>query len=380
MDLALNDEQELLRETFAQLFAAESSPDRVRAAEAAGFDEGLWKQLVETGAIGICVPETLGGAGACLFDAVLLAEQAGRHLVTGPLLEGIAATAALASLEASGARALLDDALGGRRIVSLALQIADGAPQLVPGGAVADAVLGLDGDDLVLVERSGSAGALANLGSLSLGEWDLGGRRPGQERTVLANGLRARQGWECARERWRLLMAAALGGLGHRAIEIGAAYASERVQFDRLIGAFQAIAHPLADSATAIEGGQVLVWRAVHAIAHDSPQAASLVPLAFAWLAEAAPEGARRALHTHGGYGLSLEYDIQLYLRRAKTWALLAGNPRDALVDAADRRWRGARVALPECGADEIGIDFGLGEKAEAFRREVRDFLERNPA
>ena len=57
-----------------------------------------------------------------------------------------------------------------------------------------------------------------------------------------------------------------------------------------------------------------------------------------------------RALHTHGGYGLSLEYDVQLYHRRAKAWALMAGDPRDAFVLGAERRWDGAEVALPDAG------------------------------
>ena len=53
MQLALTEEQELLQRTFADLFAAESSPERVRAAEGTGFDPGLWKHLVETGHLGI---------------------------------------------------------------------------------------------------------------------------------------------------------------------------------------------------------------------------------------------------------------------------------------------------------------------------------------
>jgi alkylation response protein AidB-like acyl-CoA dehydrogenase len=382
MNLALTEEQELVRDTFAQLFATESSPERVRGAEPTGFDAALWQQLVETGAIGIRVPEARGGADASLFDAVLLAEQAGRHLLSGPLLESIAVGSALSRLEAAEAHALVASAIEGSRVVSLALRPGDGEPQLVAGGAVADAVVGLDGNDLVIVERAGSAerpDPLANLGSCALAYWNLGAvSGDATTRTVIATGERAQQTFERAREEWRLLMAAALAGLGRRAVEIGAAYASERVQFDRLIGSFQAIAHPLADAAMALDGGKLLVWRAVQAIAEGAPGASSLVPMAFAWVAEAAPRAAHRALHTHGGYGLSHEYDIQLYHRRAKTWALLDGDPRDALLDAADRRWRGQQVALPEAG--EVTIDFGLGEKAEEFRLVVRRFLEAHPA
>ena len=89
MNLELMEEQQLLRDSFEQLLATESSCDRVRAAEATGFDPELWKHLVEVGALGVRVPEAQGGMGGSLLDAVLLAEQAGRHLVSGPLLEAI---------------------------------------------------------------------------------------------------------------------------------------------------------------------------------------------------------------------------------------------------------------------------------------------------
>jgi alkylation response protein AidB-like acyl-CoA dehydrogenase len=378
MHLELSEEQQLLRDTFDQLFAAESSPDRVRAAEARGFDPALWKQLVETGALGIRVPEEAGGAGGSLLEASLLAEQAGRHLATGPLVESIVACSALASLEDGAARALLARAIAGDAVVSFALapQCGSAAP-LVPGGAVATAVLGIHEDALVLVSRETAPEALPNLGAEALARWDLSAT-DGQTRAVLATGEAATETFERARDEWQLLKAAALCGLGNRALEIAAAYATERIQFDRPIGAFQAIAHPLANSASALQGGALLVWRALCALAEGDPTASGLIPLAFAWAAESAPVATGHALHTHGGYGLSDEYDIQLYFRRAKTWALLAGNPGDAFVAAADRRWRGEPVASPDPG--EVNVRFGLGEKAEAFRAEVRRFFEAHPA
>ena len=90
MHLELSEEQQLLRDTFDQLFGTESSPDRVRAAESSGFDKALWQQLIETGALGIRVPESAGGVGGTLLEAAVVAEQAGRHLATGPVIESIA--------------------------------------------------------------------------------------------------------------------------------------------------------------------------------------------------------------------------------------------------------------------------------------------------
>ncbi len=91
MQLGQSDEQELLRQAFADLFAAESSPERVRAAEPLGFDPGLWKHLIETGAVGMRVPEAQAGSAASPHDAAIVAEKAGRWIAPAPLLEAIAA-------------------------------------------------------------------------------------------------------------------------------------------------------------------------------------------------------------------------------------------------------------------------------------------------
>ena len=127
------------------------APSACALRKATGFDPGLWKHLIETGAIGIRVPEAQGGSGAGLHDAAILAEQAGRALASVPLVEAICAAGLLARIEGDAARALLAEILDGGCIPALALREVDrSAQQLVPGGAAADAVLALDGDALVL--------------------------------------------------------------------------------------------------------------------------------------------------------------------------------------------------------------------------------------
>jgi len=373
VNLDLTPEQKLLRETFDQLFATESSPNRVRESEASGSDPALWRHLADVGAFGVRVPADSGGAGGSLLDAVLLAEQAGRHLAPGPVIESITACAGLASLDHPKAHQLLDSALSGDCVLTFPAYCIDAGRTLVPGGAVATAALAFDGQTLVAAKRKTPPRREDDLGKGSFGYWDFGG----PETTVLAQGDAALACFESMREEWRLLTASALMGLGRRSIEIAAAYATERIQFDRPIGSFQAIAHPLAELATAIDGGAVLIWRAVEAIAKSSPNAGSLSALAFAWAAEQAPRATHRALHTHGGYGLCDEYDIQLFHRRAKAWALAGGDPRSAYLDAADRRWRGKKPALPTAG--DVQLDFSLGEMAEKFREEARRFFEAHP-
>ena len=108
---------------------------------------------------------------------------------------------------------------------------------------------------------------------------------------------------------------------------------------------------------TDADGAQLLVWWAVWSLAEGKEDAAALVSMAYWWAARTAGEAVAQSLHTFGGYGLSLEYDIQLYHRRAKALALTYGNPDLELDEAGRRLWLGAAVALPATG--DVGIDFG---------------------
>jgi alkylation response protein AidB-like acyl-CoA dehydrogenase len=371
MNLALTEEQELLRDTFADLFAAQSSPERVRRAEETGFDAELWRHLAETGALGIRVPEEHGGSGLGLLEAAILLFEAGRRLVTGPLAESVVACRLLAAL---GDPTLLASALSGETVVTFALHpLADGADLLLAGGGRAAAAVARRGDEVVLVRRPAQARAVRNLGAPGLARWP---DSPSRNVDALASGSRATEAFAAAREEWKLLTASYVAGLAREALRIAAAYASERIQFDRPIGTFQAVAHPLADSVTEVDAAWLLVHEALWAIATGRREAAALISMAFAWATPAATRAVRRSLHTHGGYGLSLEYDVQLYYRRAKAVPLLAGDPNDELLRVADRLWTGAPVALPDVGA--VPFDFELGEEAEAFRRVVRAFFEEN--
>jgi 3-oxochol-4-en-24-oyl-CoA dehydrogenase len=96
MNLGLSEEQTLLRDSFAKLLRAESTPARVRAAEPLGHDPALWKSLVEFGIPAMRVSEAAGGGGMSLLDAALIAEEAGRHLASAPLIESIVAARLLA--------------------------------------------------------------------------------------------------------------------------------------------------------------------------------------------------------------------------------------------------------------------------------------------
>jgi len=335
MDLSLSDEQEQLVETFRSFLAKESPPLLVREAEArGGFDRDLWNAVGALGGPGMGVDPAAGGAGAGLLDLELVAERFGAALAPVPVVEAWVSARLLAGAGAPGS-ALLERVLDDRPHVStLALHATrDGVARLVPGGAVATIVVGLDDGELVAVDDpTPEVHPVHNLGGAPLADRSL---RAGS-RTVLARGTDALARHQRAVDEWRVLTAGALVGLAGAALELGVEYAKQRHQFGVPIGSFQALAHRLADVATAVDGAQLLAREAAWAADEGEPDAVALARMAFLFAARAAQDTTAAALHVHGGYGFTLEYDVQLYLRRAKAWPLALGDPRRGALELAD--------------------------------------------
>ena len=321
MELGLGDEQQAIDELFASFFEKECPPERVRGAEPLGFDPELWMRFAETGAPGMGLPESEGGSAASVLDAALVAESLGRVLAPLPFIEHFVASRLLAR-----AGAAPDDLAPGAAIATLALRPVRGdtAP-LVPAGAVARHVVAKAGDELVLVSDEPLGRAPANFASLPLADRAVRNDTPG--RSVIAAGDEAARLFEGAVDEWRVLTSAALVGLSQRAFEIGLAYTKEREQFGRLIGSFQALQHGLADIAVLLDGARLLARKAAWAFAEAQQDAARLAGMAWVFCGDLAPVATGRALHYHGGVGFSLEYDIQLYHRRAKGWQLVLDDP-----------------------------------------------------
>lgn len=331
MDLDLTDDQVVLRDTVADLFDKEASVAVVRAAEPLGFDPALWQQVGAMGLAAIAVPEAAGGGGAGMVELALVAELLGRTLAPVPLVEAAVTTGLLAELGGGDLQPLVAQVVAGELLATLALHPAGDVARLVPAGAVADVVVARRGDELVVVRRDEPAAeAPPNLGSAPLATCPVPADAP-----VLGRGPLAVDAHRRARARWRALTACALAGLGRRALEIGVAYACDRHAFGVPVGSFQAVQHHLADDATALQGAELLARKAAWAQDAEHPAAAELATMGLLFAAEAAFRAASDSLHVHGGYGFTLEYDVQLYFRRAKAWALADGDPRVAYAALA---------------------------------------------
>jgi len=169
-----------------------------------------------------------------------------------------------------------------------------------------------------------------------------------------------------------------LVGLGQRALRMGANYARERIQFGVPIGGFQSIAHPLAECAIRIDGAGLLCQQAAWANSEDAGRFAMLCSMAFCWSAQSANLATDASFHTHGGYGFSTEYDIQLYFRRARALASIGGGHREGLQNVARQLVEPDATPRPPVSEGRSGMDFRLGPNAEAVQRDIRAFLREN--
>lgn len=352
MDLDFTEEHDMLREMVRGVCAEYAPLEVVRALEndERGVPEALWKQLVELGLVGILIPEEFGGQGQSLLEAAILYEELGRALAPSPhFVSAVLSASALviAGSEeqqqawlpgiAAGERFLtpawLEPRNGfGARGVQVRAQasgdgfVIDGAKMHVGHARIADrlVVLARTGDaeeaiDLFLVDPRSDGVTISqreNLGSETTFRVDLAGVRVSGADRIGAAG----SGWET----WQTVMqdavvlaAAQAAGGAKAALEMTVEYAKTREQFGKPLGAFQSISHYLADAATQIEGGSTLVYEA--AWRRSVGQDISLhAPLAKLFMCHAFRDVTAMCQQVWGGVGFTIEYDIQLYFRRAK--------------------------------------------------------------
>lgn len=324
MDLGFSSDQRDLFDAFEQFFSRESPPAVVRAAEALGHSPDLWRKLDAM---------EVWGSGASMADLAVIAETAGRWIAPVPFVEHAVASPVLA---AAG--------LAAADIATIAIRPADadGLWRLVPAGAVADVVIGLDGTELVAVRSTPPMHGPRNHASAPLADRSASDG----ERTVVGTMT----DFGTALARWKVLTSAALVGLASMALELAVGYVKERHQFGVPIGSFQAVQHGLADLPGSIDGARLLTHKAAAAIDNGAPGVCDVNsndvddPLALASMAilfagDVAAHATDRSLHFHGGYGFAEEYDIQLYYRRARGWALILGDPAAECLHLADRLW-----------------------------------------
>ncbi len=369
LDLEFDQEQELLRQTVRDVLAKHCSLEVVRAMEddPIGYPAPLWSQLGELDLIGLLLPDAYGGSGMSLIEGVALYQELGRalapspHFVSAVMSGGVLAAAgspaqkerwlrAIASGEAVLTPAWLEPENGfsSRGVATAATATGEGTGFRLHGlkrhvafASAADRLLVLarTGDapedvDLFLVDPSAPGVSLRQQFSIASDtqyEVTLADVAVSEEDRVGPAGS-GWVTWQQVLEPALVLLAAQAVGGARYALEITTQYALDRRQFDKPLGAFQALAHYLADAVTNLDGAEQLVHEAAWAGANGR-SLTSLAPMAKLFACSTFRDITAMAQQLFGGIGFTLDFDIQLYFRRAKQQQLMWANDR-ALEDA----------------------------------------------
>ncbi|MFI0909562.1 acyl-CoA dehydrogenase family protein [Streptomyces abikoensis] len=337
MRFALDAEQTAFGRSLDRMFAAADTPSAVRAWARGEHGPGraLWHRAADAGVFTLAAPGGLGGAGPLPVEVGVAFVEFGRHCVPGPLVETVAVTALLSRLaeagEAAPAKEWVPKLCAGRARVTLA------APA---GGPYA---LDADAADAVFVVKSGKDGAAAELWLAPghgpvLSSVDLARRlalpAAGGER--LAAGPAVGSAAAYARLWAAYATAAQALGVGHALLDRTVAHARRRVQFGTVIGSFQAVKHRLADALIGLEFARPLLYGAAVALAAGSPDARAEVAAAKAAACDAAYAAARTALQVHGAIGYTSEYELSLWLGKARALRQAWGSPEECRRDALE--------------------------------------------
>ncbi|WP_319448781.1 MULTISPECIES: acyl-CoA dehydrogenase family protein [unclassified Mycobacterium] len=326
LDYGLSEDHRDVQAAYGKFFRAHSPIETVRAAEATGFDEKLWKRLCTMGATTMAVPEEFGGDGASLVDLTLIAEEIGRTLAPVPWIDHVCTTRLLARLDALGPNETWTTGLlTGARLAGFDPQLhPTSGRRLLPSGAVADHIVVRDGERVVALAYDPRPAKVDNIARLPAAWID---PDVAAQSMVLGSGAVAVTTYLRAVYEWHLLTAAALVGLVDEAMTIAAEFAKTRYTLGVPIGTLQGISHPLANIAIAVQSGRNLTHRAAWYLDNEPDERPELACAAFVFIAEEASKAATAAAHVQGGLGVSLEAAATDYVLRARGWPLAGGDP-----------------------------------------------------
>ncbi len=328
-------------DTLRRLVAAAPEPI-YDAGQRAPWDEKLWAEIVSLGWTGLAIDEADGGANISLVGIAAMIEEVGRHALPSPLIPTLSASLALRAAGGDVAKAIMariaegataslaitdergswepEDAplLAFRQSGDLVLQ---GTARFVQDAFKADLLIvsaRVDGD-LVLCAVETNAHGLTleqdHIHDLTRDQASVhfDGVRVGADRIVCRDaGAVLRAAWPGL----LVLVSADLCGASEWLLQSTADYARERVQFDRPIGFFQAVKHPLVNAMVEIDRARSLLYHAAAEFDAGSQNAESAARMAKSAASDAAAFMSDRSIQLHGGIGFTWEYGIHIYFKR----------------------------------------------------------------
>jgi alkylation response protein AidB-like acyl-CoA dehydrogenase len=377
-DFGFREDETLLRDSVRKFLSDNAAVDRVRQVVArdhdeayqsdiqpAAYDDNLWKQMIELGWTSLAVPENAGGAGMKMVAVAALAEEAGRAALVSPLIATMSATCVLREADSDAAKSWLEKIVGGEA-ATLAITDENGSWEPGDTSITAEPQNGstvLSGTvHFVQDARKVSFFAVSARGDGGVGIYAVPADAPGltihpdqivdltrdQARVELRDVLvpssnvvaapgKGEEALARAMPALLTIVSADLCGAGEWQLQTTVEYAKVRTQFDRPLGFFQAVKHPLVNMMIEIDRAKSLVYNAACAIDSEPAVAERAARMAKSAASDMAAFCCGRSVQLHGGIGFTWECDVHIYFKRQKHNQMLYG-------DAAYQRTKLAEV------------------------------------
>jgi alkylation response protein AidB-like acyl-CoA dehydrogenase len=348
MNFTFSEDQLLFQESVRDFLVNEITTERIRQSweTDSGRDDALWAQLTELGLVGMTVPEEFGGLGMSELDFVLLAQECGYVALPEPLVHTVLVAVPMLK------------ELGGDLAETWLPKIASGEAKVIVGLEQNLLVEDAHVADLLLLERGGEVFALDSAQltlrhnesvdpsrKLYAVEFDQG-------IAPVATGEQAASLIAAALNRGALGCAAQALGLSQRMVDMSVQYTSERQQFGKPIGSFQAVKHHMANVAVRTEYAKAPVHRAAYAIANNQALSPLAVSHAKLVACEEANLAAKNSVQVHGAMGYTWEVDLHIFMKKA--WALA-----NTWGDAGFHKSRVGQTIFEKGAALGAGATFG---------------------
>jgi alkylation response protein AidB-like acyl-CoA dehydrogenase len=365
MALVLSEEQSMLRDSARGLISDKAPVAHLRALrdgkDATGFSRELWKTFAEMGFSGLLVPENFGGSGLGCVEAGVVMEEIGRTLMPSPFLATAVLAASALSRGGSEAQkseylpkiadgsllaALAIDEGAKHRPLQTAMQAVRSGNGFRLSGDKAFVVDGHTADLLIVAARS--AGAAGEREGLTLFLVDPRTKGIETERTAMVDAHNAARikfdhveinadgvlgevdhGYallEGILNIGRSAVASEMVGLSEEVFGRTVAYLKERKQFGKLIGEFQALQHRAAQLYIDIEITRAAVLKALQTLDGNFENAAAAVAVAKARAGSTATLAVQEGVQMHGGMGMTDQFDIGFFMKRARVCQELFGD------------------------------------------------------
>ena len=372
-NFGFGEDETMLRDSAQKFFADNCSADKIHGLVAgdhdihreneSNWDKNQWQQIVELGWTAVCIPEAAGGVGMPAVAAVALAEEAGKVAFPSPLLVTFNSTFLLNACDCDAATKALGTIAGGAA-TSLAITNQEGSwdandtdvtvdgdmlsgtayfvqdarkvDQLIVSAKNANGVglylvdISSDGvnviaDSIVDLTRDQAHIEFTNVSAIEVAA-------PGTGNQII----------DAAMPAILCIVAADMVGAGEWLLQTTVEYAKTRVQFDRPLGFFQAVKHPLVNVMLDIDRAKSLTYNAACAVDTDQDNAEKFARMAKAQANEMAIFSSSRAVQFHGGIGFTWECFVHLFFKRQMHNQVLYGDAKyhramlaDMLIGAA---------------------------------------------